>query len=259
MTHRCFTLLALLTTMLAAGCSLAPVSPASTTNVRAKASTPGRCATPRRIVGILDRSGSYSSNGIAFRQLGDAIERGACPGDELFLRWLQDDSYGPGAQITSTVLVDVGPRPAPPSNPFEQRQYAAQVRRWAQTARQFQGQRTALAHFVRGLHPESAGASDVWGALHKADELLANTPTGSEPMMVLATDFKDNVDRIGPFALHGAAVRAIVYEADDPVEDRRRRQEWETRLLESGASSVLFRDVSESAVDILDSLSPATR
>ena len=188
----------------------------------------------------------------------DAIEYGACPGDELFIRWLEGDSYAATAQITSTILVDLAPPPAKPSSPFEQRDHAEAMQRWSVAARAFRRQRHEVAQLLRELSPETAEASDVWGGIHKADELLANTPAGAQPVLLLATDFIDNVDRVGPFSLHGAAVRVIVYEADDPTEARARRAEWGERLLESDAASVEFRDVSESAVDILVELSSAT-
>lgn len=241
-----------------AGCGLLPITPDSDPDEPVNQPVIERCAKPSRIVAIVDRSGSYDANLIALHQIADAIENGACPGDELFIRWIEDDSYAATAQITSTILVDLAPPPAKPSSPFEQRDHAEAMQRWSVAARAFRRQRHEVAQLLRELSPETAEASDVWGGIHKADELLANTPAGAQPVLLLATDFIDNVDRVGPFSLHGAAVRVIVYEADDPTEARARRAEWGERLLESDAASVEFRDVSESAVDILVELSSAT-
>jgi hypothetical protein len=88
----------------------------------------------------------------------------------------------------------------------------------------------------------------------KADELLANTASGAQRVVVLATDLEDNVGLTGEFDLHGAAVFVLAFEGTSAERTRELRHQWEERLKAAHATQVMYRDATEPITDGLDAL-----
>ena len=190
--------------LLAVGCSAVPdeaaiVSPPA----------PERCAEPRRIVVGIDRTGSYQSFQSGRDQIASVIEWGGCPGDEIFLRWIQTNSYEPSAEILTLRLPSLRPRPTPSGLLNERRQSLADQAAWVQRAQAFGAERLRVASELRAVTVTPADGTDVFGFLAKAAEILANTPPGSLPVVIVASDLEDTRGWDTNFDLAGAAVLVV--------------------------------------------------
>lgn len=239
---------------LASGCS-PRVSGAAQPNE----APPSRCAVTRTVVVGLDRSGSYSLAGRGAAQVATLLDRAACPGDTWYLRWIEEDSYQSGAAITTVAFAPVPPQPTRSANPLARRERAAALGEWDRLRQAFVVERSKASAAVRALQPAVAGGTDVVGFLMKADTLMADAPARAQRVVVMTTDLQHNVDRDGTFALHGAHVLLLVFQADDPTLARELRTSWQERLIRSGASAVTFRDAMEPADHVLDAPAVAPR
>jgi len=203
---------------------------------------------------IIDQSGSYQSTGAAIEQAARLIEHSACPGDEWFVRAIGTDSYAPSAHLFTATLDRVGTPPPTPANPVAVGQYARAQHAWHLKHQTFQAQRSTVAGEVRKIPVGIEQASDIWGALLKADELLAQTPAGYQPVIILATDLDDNRGRQDALHLAGVFVLVLAFEGDDPVVSRALRAQWQTVFEQAGAARFVIRDAAELAPDALDTL-----
>lgn len=190
------------------GCAAAD-QPTETPDLSSSAGTATACEAPRRVVVASDRSGSYDSQPVALNKLAEFVERATCPGDELLVRWISEDSFVPAAATFSAVLPLAGPPPPTPANPFARRQYEVARAEWQAMSGQLITARHEVAQAIRDLAPDKAPASDIHGFFAKAGELLAGAPSGHGRLVVVASDLEDTVGREVPFDLTGAAVLVI--------------------------------------------------
>lgn len=244
---------------LIAGCSNGQPHPLTVPPLPTPSAMERACPTARRVVVLLDRTGSYSLAQTGIDQAAALIERTACPGDSWLVRWIDDASYAPSAEAMTISFGALPAAPAPPANPLERRRFAATQKRFQGMATAFHQQRQAAANSLRQTSFALAPASDIVGALAKADDLLATTPAGQKPVLLIATDFEDNVGFTTPFALHGAAVIVLAFEGDDPDRAHAIRQEWQARFEAAGARAVTFHDPSEPPSVVLTSFQSAGR
>lgn len=234
----------------ATGCTSTDVAAGSPS---ASTTAESRCAVPRTVVVGIDRSGSYAlvSDGIA--QVARILDRTACPDDIWYLRWIEADSYGPAAAITTITFNPVPPQPTKPANPLARRAHLEALQAWGRHVAVFRAERTKAAKAIEALRRAGvAGGTDVVGFLMKSDELLVSAPAHAQRVVLMTTDLQHNVDRDGAFDLRGAHVLLLVFQADDPVTAQQLRVYWDERLSSSGAASVRFRDPMETADTVLD-------
>lgn len=212
------------------------------------------CSAPRRVIVGLDRSGSYTLVRTALEVAAQLVERSACPGDMWFLRWIEADSYPTAAAIRTISFAQMPPRPQPPGSPVERAQYFQQLALWQATASKFAQQKREAGRLLRQDAVTTSDRTDIVGFLVKADELLANTPTGVPGVIIMATDLEDNVGQLGPYDLRGAAVLVVAFEGTSAQRTRELRQAWEQQLTAAHASTIVYRDATEPGIDSLDAL-----
>lgn len=248
---------ALTALLLVAGCSNGQARPLTVPPLPTPSAMEQACPSARRVVVLLDRTGSYGLAQAGITQAAALIERTACPGDTWLIRWIDEASYAPSAEVMTISFGALPAAPAPPANPLERRRFAATQKRFQGMAAAFHQQRQAAANSLRQTSFALAPGTDIVGALAKADELLAATPAGQKPVLLIATDFEDNVGFTTPFALHGAAVIVLAFEGDDPDRAHALRQEWQARFEAAGARAVTFHDPSEPPSVVLTSFQSA--
>ena len=212
-----------------------------------------QCQTSRRVVALLDMTGSYTSAPRGRDRVADIIAQEACPGDEIFVRRITDESYQTEAHIMTASFAAIPAAPEAPTNgnPIFQRRWEAEMTQWRTLYSQHRQEAFRVA---TTLHEEpilEAPYSDYYGAFMKAEELLGHTPAGAAPVLVVAGDLHDTVGRKGEADLSGVAVVVLAFEAEDALVARERRQFWEEWFQASQVSSLTFYDMAEPVTSVL--------
>lgn len=198
---------------------------------------------PRSIVVGLDKTGSYALADAGRAQVARLIHT-ARPGDKWFIRWIQERSYADNAILFTLSLPTV---PAAPTNPFDSRAKAA----WALKMNRINQVKQHAAQRIMQLKPEKAPATDIWGFLAKAAELLADTPADHERLIVVVSDLCDTENKRVPLNLKDIQVIVLAFQSgEDPTKTLTLKQAWRAEL-ERGGASVRFLDVSESPEEAL--------
>lgn len=250
------TLLLLLALAVAStGCVPLPGA-ASAVPIQATEEAPERtqCRAPRHIVAGVDRSGSFDGLRHSLDELAGLIERSACPGDTVYVRFIEENSYRPEAAIATLTFTEVPDRPDAAAHVFDQRNHRLQVEHWMRAAQRFAQERRDAGTLLRELHPIQAGGTDVVGFLVKADELLGNALGGEERIVLMLTDLQENMDRQAHYTLPGATIIVLAFEGERVEEAPALRAMWVDALRASGAVRVHMRDASEPFPQRLDEL-----
>jgi len=248
-----FQMVLLLTaSLVVTGCGAAGAEGESAAAAPQATAQPSRCRQPRRVVVGIDFSGSYQLAREGLDQVATLVEHAACPGDEWFLRAIEENSYYPPAALRTVRFPALPLRPSERPELHLRRQYLRDLQQWQVRAKAFATARAQQAQDIRALNAAPARATDIYGFLAKAGELLVNTPQGTVPVVVMATDLVDTAGRDSAFDLQGAVVLVLAFEAEDPTVSV--RDFWQDRLRRANASTVHFRDVTERSFDVLDAL-----
>ena len=224
--QRHFTIfLALFLTWCASGCSR-----------RASATMEHATASPARwIVYEIDITGSYTMPRQALDQAAQEVLHSAVPGDTWFFRYLHNKSYNDHAAILTLRC----PLIKTTHNVLARQQQSAQERSAAKM-------RSDAARYLESLHPQPVYGTDIYGALAKAGELLADAPAGADRVLVLATDLGDTLRRPAEIKLTGVRVIVTLFQSgSDPRTAARLRRDWTKKIKGYGASEVTFIDPSE--------------
>lgn len=225
--------------LMIAGCTDPPAREDNTGSVHASQSVPNA----RVIVAGIDRTGSYTLANAGRAQVARLLQT-ARPGDKWFVRWIQEKSYSDSAIIFTLSLPDV---PAKPINPFDAQAKAI----WAAKMNEVNRLKQQATHRIIQLNPDVARVTDIWGFFAKAAELLADTSSERERLIVIASDLCDTEHKRVPLNLKGVRVVVLAFQSgDDPAKTAALKQVWRKTLEQAGAS-VRFVDVSESPEETL--------
>lgn len=232
--------------------------PAELTAGDEPASPPGRSA-----VVCIDRSASYRYTRAASSAIGQWILDTAHPGDTFYLRWIEESSYRPEAEIVPAIRVPPEPTPAVlpatplAANPFETTAVAratATVHAVETLAGAADATRAAEQHTARDdlalrvaqlakVQPTPATASDAFGCTKKASELLAGFD--GDRYLIIATNLEAAVPDDRPLKLDRVQLRMVYYQCDDPSRCDQLKTAWTGLAGSSNAASIQFSDPSE--------------
>jgi hypothetical protein len=205
---------------------------------------------PRTIVMCIDRSGSYDFPVRAVAELKNLLPHVIQPGDTLYVRWIEENSYAPEAaaeRVDGRTAVWQFPFVSPPPEPLEE---------LADPKDKAEFQRRAEATFVETLAfngavaaaigevtqiavpSEPAQMTDVYGCVTKSCELLRNPAD----IVWIASDLEDNVGRTIDCKLPQAQVVVSLFQCDIPCPEK--RWSWASLLATHGAQSTTYLDPS---------------
>lgn len=255
---------------------LTPTPFASPTVLRSPTPTPVHV--PIHVVVCIDRSGSYQDwTQPAISAIADLLPELIAPGPgwRFDFRWIQSNSYEPGAHIDTLELPALPRLPAPPptitpwptpENPLERYEptRAFQATQQAEQERQFRDEQDriraqheearrkaqAFADRLRRLQPQVAERSDIWGCFIKAAELFQTRPASAR-WLIVASDLEEaGRQQQNALRLPGVHVRIVFWKAREAKKAQRLQDQWTRALMEAGAADVRFTDPSQ-GLDLL--------
>jgi hypothetical protein len=223
----------------------------------------------RSAVVCVDRSTGYRYTGAARSAFAQWVLRSAHPGDVFYLRWIEDNSYRPEAEIVPAIRVPAEPTRVTlsiatpgPVNPFD----VAQVASATATVRAIRGLETAAAATRESVigastealnrqlgqllqtNPEPAPGSDVGGCVKKGSELLAGVD--SDRYLMVATSARAGAPQIARLKLDRVRLRVVYLQCDDPAECDQVKQQWSATAAAANAADIRFSDPSEALARI---------
>jgi hypothetical protein len=207
--------------------------------------TPPR--TPRTTQVCIDRSGSYDFSSNALATVADVLPAATGPGDTLFVRWIEENSYAPAATARMDDGRDatwefpaVSAAPVNPgqfADPFVEDAFHTDSTRVAGEQALFEAFRDGVAAELRAIAPPGiAQRTDVFGCLSKACELLRQPGD----VLWIASDLEDNVARDVHCQLPQAHVVVTLFQCDVPCPEK--RWHWATLFGSYGARSTTYLD-----------------
>ncbi len=201
-----------------------------------------QAAAPRRswVVYLIDATGSYTLPRQALDKAAEEFGHSARPGDQWFFRIITNRSYSDRAAVLTVRCPD--PLPTS-SNPFDTRARQQQHRLQRSLARLKAATATRLLQF----RPQVVRGTDIYGALAKSGELLAQAPALARKVLIIATDFGDTEKLETPTNLTGVEVLVALFQSgSSPSAARKARRFWTERLRQYGAIRMTWMDPSES-------------
>jgi hypothetical protein len=228
------------------------------------ADDPNSAPPSRAAVVCLDRSSGYRYTGAARSAVAGWILSSAHPGDVFYLRWIEDNSYRPEAEIVPAIRVPAEPTRTivqaatrGPVNPFD----VAQVANATATVRAIRGLETSasatresvigsssaalnrqLGRFLQ-TNPDPAPSSDVGGCVKKGSELLAGFD--GDRYLIVATSARAGAPPAGDLKLDRVRTRVVYLQCDDALECDRVKQRWSEVAAAANAADIRFNDPSE--------------
>jgi hypothetical protein len=228
----------------------------------------------RSAVVCVDRSSGYRYTSSARSAFAQWILGSAHPGDVFYLRWIEDNSYRPEAEIVPGIRMPAEPTRMTlsvatpgPVNPFD----VAQVANATATVRAVRGLEASasatrealigastealnrqLGQFLQ-TNPEPApssvvASSDVGGCVKKGSELLAGFD-GDRYLMV-ATSARSGAPQVAGLKLDRVRVRVVYLQCDDPAECDQVKQHWSEVAAAANAADIRFNDPSEALAKV---------
>lgn len=231
---------------------------------------------PRTTVIYIDRSASYRNTLSALSAVADLIERTARPGYVYYLRWLEDNSYRPEAEIVQPIRMPGISTPAPtPSAPQatstpctniydrpcrdrrQQESEEQQRKLTAPTATAEAAQALGAAYLkervreLRAVRPAQASKADIDGAFRKAAELLR--PVRGEKYLLLAAALTQPSNEIADLRLDRVKVRFAYVQCDYPVQCASAKEDWARVIARMGAAdTALFLDPGQDLMAVMN-------
>jgi len=184
---------------------------------------------PVFVVCGVDRTGSYKLREVGLRLCTGLVRRGHA-GDEFLLRWISDASFSESEFLSR---IQIPSLPDCQRNPFDLGCRRLMARYRASLESEIQR--------ISSQRPPAAPRTDIYGFLQAAADAFAAAPTGTDKLLYLATDLKDNVGYQVRPDLTGVRVRVLGWQTGpDPGRAVRLRARWDSTLRAWGAIVVTF-------------------